>query len=127
MRRAANGNSRSTRLRGKRYDPPARPAILRSDRRTQWKDGYNAKRLGGVFAEDGDVTDEEGRLWYLRKIDHEADGAIDGIRQGFDVPKDNARKAGEDARLQEEDALRELSELEELDAKLAAEEETYHV
>jgi hypothetical protein len=116
---------RATRLVGKPYAAPS-PPRLRSVTGSI-KDGRQAKGTGAVFGQDGErtVTNSDGDLHYLSKVDHEAATAVDQVDQGFTAPIDNARKAGEDARLQGEDAGRELVELEEGDAVMAEEEETY--
>jgi hypothetical protein len=114
----ANTSAKGTRLRGRQYAAPPRPAILRSDHRTRLADKANAWGTGGVMAKDDEVLlDETGQLHYLKLIDHESDGAIAGIRQCYGTPKGNARETGQDAELRQEDAERELTELDDEDAQ----------
>jgi hypothetical protein len=70
-----------------------------------------------MAADDEVLLDDGGQLHYVTLIDHEADGAIAGVRQSYETPKGNARENGQDAELREEDAERELAELDDEDAE----------
>jgi len=116
MKGNANTSARAARLRGRQFAAPPRPAILRSDRRTRIADKANAWSTGSVMAKDDQVLlDDDGQLHYRSLIDHEADGAIASVRQSYETPKGNAREAGQDAELRQEDAERELAELDDED------------
>ena len=124
MKRNANTRARDDRLRGKQYEPPARPSILRSNLGTRLTDRVNARGTGGVMAQDGEILrGTDGTLHYVSVIDAHADGAVAGVEQSYATPKGNARDTGRDAELRQADAERELAHLEVEDAELAAEED----
>lgn len=124
MKRNANTRARDNRLRGKPYEPPARPSILRSNLRTRLTDKLNARGTGGVMAHDGEILrGEGGALHYVSVINAHADGALAGVGQSYEMPKGNARNTRRDAELRQADAQRELAQLEVEDADLAADED----
>jgi hypothetical protein len=124
MKRNANTRAGDNRLRGKQYEPPARPSIVRSNLRTRLTDKVNARGTGGVMAQDGEILrGDDGTLHYASVIDAHAEGALAGVEQSYETPKGKARNTGRDAELRQADAKRELAQLEVEDAELAAEED----
>jgi hypothetical protein len=124
MKRNANTGAGDDRLRGKQYEPPARPTILRSNFRTRLTDRVNARGTGGVMAQDGEILrGDDGTLHYVGVIDANADGAIAGVEQSYEKPKGNVQDTGRDAELRQADAGRELAQLEVEDGELAREED----
>lgn len=114
-----------TSLRGKAYAEPGPPRILRSSRATERGDRAAREALGKAAAHDFAVADEGGTPYYEGVIDAEADGAIEGVHEAYEIPKGNAHKAGEDAEQQQRDADRELGSLKEQEPELLAEVARY--
>jgi hypothetical protein len=124
MKRNANTRTGDDRLRGKQYEPPAQPTILRASLRMRLTDRVNARGTGGVMAQDEEILrGDDGTLHYVSVIDAHADGAIAGVEQSYETPKGNARDAGRDAELRQADAERELAHLEVEDAELTVVED----
>jgi hypothetical protein len=110
------GRLKAAGLHGKAYQPPPDPAILRARKRTQRTDNRSARELGHAAAESQELADGN-QQHYDGLIDEQANEALAETREGHQEASANNDRAAEDARQQQDDAMREIIRIEERDAE----------